>query len=173
MNNLIKRVYPVSFNNEVPYQGKITSHFGMRPNPVTGLVEKHTGVDIAGKKGTPIKCPENSRILVCKIDPKGLYGNYVVIKTDSGVKWQCWHLEGFVGYANIGDNPAIKLHAFRQPSIKVLKGQVLGFMGSTGKFVTGVHAHIRTALYPDTRVAFDPLEYYGIYNYFKELTVNG
>ena len=164
MVNLLRKHWPIELIGENPNQGKITSYFGPRPNPLTGESEKHTGFDLSCVVGTPLICPENSTMIGCFMMPDGLYGNHVVIKTDSGYKWQAWHLDGFVDNLPDGHGYTKRLNGMR-----VLAGQVLGLTGNTGKFTTGPHTHIRVAKYPDTHIAVDPLEYYGLYECFSAI----
>ncbi len=166
MGSVFRKFWPIQFDDKDTMQGKITSHFGPRPNPITQEFEKHTGFDLYSLKATPLICPENSTILGCFMAPDGLYGNHVVIKTDSGYKWQSWHLNGFSGKI-YRDGEWIDLFTNRAKGVRVRAGQVLAFTGNTGKFTTGAHVHIRVAKYPTTRIAIDPLEYYGLYDCFS------
>lgn len=99
----------------------ITSPFGMRVHPITGVRKLHDGVDFAASMATPVKAAHSGRVI--SASPAGGYGNYVVI--DHG---------GIVtGYAHLS---AIVVTVGQQVSV----GQVIGLLGSTG-FSTGPHLH--------------------------------
>lgn len=111
--------WPVNtkFNN-------ITSKFGYRTHPVTGVYKLHTGVDIAssGIKGTSIYAAKGGTVL--KAGYNTGYGNYVVI--DHGG-----------GYATLYGHASTLTVSVGQT---VSKGDVIGYVGSTG-YSTGPHLH--------------------------------
>lgn len=104
----------------------ITSWFGWRKSPFTGLREFHKGLDISGKKGTPIIATADGIIEDAGSDR--FLGNYVVIHHDS-------HYTTFYGHLN---SYTVKKNQ------KVNRGQVIGHMGSTG-ISTGYHLHYEVA----------------------------
>lgn len=102
----------------------ITSKFGYRTHPVTGVYKLHTGVDIAssGISGSSIYAAKGGTVI--KAGYNRGYGNYVVI--DHGD-----------GYATLyGHASSLCVSAGQVVS----KGDVLGYVGSTG-YSTGPHLH--------------------------------
>jgi murein DD-endopeptidase MepM/ murein hydrolase activator NlpD len=108
-----------------PVQGAplISSDFGVRYNPFGGGgYEGHDGIDILGAHGTPIYA--TSAGVVERAESSGGYGNHVLIKTNKGYETLYAHLS--------------KLTV--APKTTVRKGQLIGYMGSTGRS-TGTHLH--------------------------------
>ncbi len=120
----------------MPVSGRITSKFGQRIDPVTKRPNTfHRGIDIAAPTGTPIKAASNG--VVHTRSYNRYYGNFIILKHEKNV---------FTYYA----------HQSRMKSNKgqtVTKGQVIGYVGNTGKS-TGPHLHfeVRTG-----KNAQDPL----------------
>lgn len=107
-----------------PVMGPINSGFGQREDPVlgVGVGEFHKGVDIGALNGTPVHAPANGRVI--KAGQSNGYGNEIEIDHGNGIVTVYGHLSGF----NVVDGET------------VAKGQVIGFVGHTGK-VTGPHLH--------------------------------
>lgn len=107
-----------------------TSGQGMRQHPVFGGRAMHTGIDIAGKTGTPIKAAAAGTVSFAGYARKGSgyggYGNVVVIQHADGTQSTYGHLNAIS--AQVGD--------------VVKPGQVIGKMGSTG-ISTGSHLHFQ------------------------------
>jgi len=61
-----------------PVQGRISSPFGRRVDPVTGRSEYHSGIDIAVPIGSPVYAAEDG-VVICS-ENKGGYGKLVIIK---------------------------------------------------------------------------------------------
>ena len=105
-----------------PVEGVISSMFGPR-NPTTDTVPKnHTGIDIAAKSGTAVKCFADGKVLEAKYNDT--YGNYVLIEHSNGIR-------SFYGHNS-------KLNVKRGASVK--KGQKIAEVGTTG-LSTGPHLH--------------------------------
>lgn len=116
-------ISPIKMSSPVTnfLQSMVSSPFGMRE--FRGKVKDHKGVDIAGKTGDPIFAPEDGTVRI-KNDPKG-YGKFVELLDEKG---QVKHL-----LAHMSEITA-------QNGQKILKGEVVGKMGSTGDS-TGPHLH--------------------------------
>lgn len=102
----------------------ITSKFGYRTHPVTGVYKLHTGVDISssGIKGSSIHAAKGGTVV--KAGHNTGYGNYVLINHGDG-------------YATLyGHASTLTVSAGQTVS----KGDVLGYVGSTG-YSTGPHLH--------------------------------
>jgi len=101
----------------------ISSGFGYRTDPVTGVQAFHSGIDFAVGCGTPIKAAGNGVVVLVAYDPGG-YGNYVVINHGGGMATLYGHQQAVAVSGNQ----------------TVTAGQVIGYVGSTGKS-TGCHVH--------------------------------
>jgi murein DD-endopeptidase MepM/ murein hydrolase activator NlpD len=106
-----------------PVRGYLSAGFGNRTDPFTGLKDFHPGIDISTPRGTPVQAPADGVVVACK--PKaGAYGNAIILDHGFGVVTRYGHLDGF----NV------------KPGQKVRRGDVLGFVGSTGRS-TAPHLH--------------------------------
>lgn len=103
---------------------RISSGFGMRRHPILGYSKMHTGTDFAAPAGTPIYAAGDGRIDFA--GRNGGYGNYVRLKHDNGVKTAYAHMKRIAKGIKKGR--------------RVRQGQVIGFVGSTGR-TTGAHLH--------------------------------
>ncbi len=105
-----------------PARGQLSSGFGYRVHPVTGLYARHEGLDIVGDTWTPIYAPASG--MVSSSGVSGNYGNCVDIDHGNGYSTRFGHMS----------------------RIMVSKGQVIkrfdliGYMGKTGR-ATGTHLH--------------------------------
>lgn len=120
-----------------PLAGFITSPFGYRFHPILHREIMHTGLDIAAPMGTPIHAADSGVVLYA-----GWYGGYgQVVIIDHGN-----HLTSLYG------------HQSRLGCVtgqRVVKGQVIGFVGSTG-LSTGPHCHFEIR---KNGVPVNPLDY--------------
>jgi len=90
---------------------------------------RHTGVDIANKIGTPIYAADNGIVLVAQGGWNGGYGNTVLLDNGGNIRTRYGH--------------ASKLLV--KPGEKVVKGQIIALMGSTGRS-TGPHLHFEVLI---------------------------
>lgn len=105
-----------------PVEGEITTEFGML-RTVNGVPsDRHSGVDIAADRGTPVKAANSGKVLFA--EKIALTGNTVCIEHGLGLKTWYYHMDSLDVKA--GD--------------MVKKGQIIGTVGSTG-FSTGPHLH--------------------------------
>lgn len=114
-----------------PLQGEITSYYGWRKSGF------HHGLDIAAAIGTPVKAADDGRI--CFVGTKEVYGQTVIIEHADMKQTLYAHLNSF----NV------------KKGQKVLRGQVIGYVGVTGR-TTGPHLHFGVMKDGET---FDPLQY--------------
>ncbi|MFQ3619409.1 MAG: M23 family metallopeptidase [Spirochaetales bacterium] len=105
-----------------PTQGRITSGFGVRSDPFTGVKRFHNGIDIANDFGTTIHAALTGK--VAKIGFHPTYGRYIIVTHDGGYQTFYAHLQ------------SIQVSEGR----KVGQGEVIGEMGNTG-YSTGPHLH--------------------------------
>lgn len=101
----------------------IVSGFGMRFHPVYKILRKHTGIDIIGQRGTPIYATADG-VVIDQANGYTGYGILVVIDHGRGYKTAYAHLS----------KKAVKTGQ------KVKRGDIVGYMGSTGLSV-GTHLH--------------------------------
>ena len=120
-----------------PTKGRISSVFGTRKSPINGILEMHNGLDIAASRGTLVYAAANGRITEAIYN--GGYGNVITIDHGYSYKTRYAHLSGFDVAA--GD--------------QVQKGDVIGFVGSTGRS-TSSHLHYEVH---KKGVAVDPKDY--------------
>lgn len=108
--------------NEPIESFRISSSFGLRVDPMTGNWAMHQGVDIAGKRGSPILAPAKGQ--VCKASYQANLGNLIEIDHGNGYVSRYGHLDSF----------AVKEGDW------VLQGQQIARLGSTGR-ASGPHLH--------------------------------
>jgi murein DD-endopeptidase MepM/ murein hydrolase activator NlpD len=109
--------------------GTLTSHFGYRRHPLTGLDRPHRGIDLAAPKGTPVVAAADG-VLLFQGD-RGTYGNLSRIKHGRDVVTAYAHLDEFeLGLV---------------PGTSVRKGQVIGYVGTSGRS-SGPHLHYEVIL---------------------------
>jgi murein DD-endopeptidase MepM/ murein hydrolase activator NlpD len=105
-----------------PTKGWLTSRFGNRISPFTGLRQFHSGIDIAGQPGTPVIAPARGRVSF--VGDKGPLGRTLVIEHGYGVR------------THYGHNSEITVRVGQE----VDRGQVIAKLGSSGRS-TGPHLH--------------------------------
>ena len=108
---------------------RISSEYGWRKNPVTGVNKLHAGTDFAAPGGTPIYAAASGYVQVAGWSSGG-YGNYVIIyhgKMSDGNQYStlCGHMRSVATSAGK----------------YVQQGEVIGYVGSTGNS-TGNHLHL-------------------------------
>ncbi|WP_214884832.1 MULTISPECIES: M23 family metallopeptidase [unclassified Exiguobacterium] len=131
-----------------PVSGYVSSPFGPRNNPLTGVSEIHKGIDLVNASGTPIVASAPG--VVIKAAPATGYGNVVFVShVMNGEVWT-------TVYAHLN---AITVGAGQQ----VAAGQTVGTLGNTG-WSTGPHLHFelhRGKWAPGQPNAIDPAPYIG------------
>jgi murein DD-endopeptidase MepM/ murein hydrolase activator NlpD len=105
-----------------PIRGYITSPYGYRRSPFTGVRQFHSGLDIGSPQGTPIRAAMSGRVSTAGWD--NVLGNYVVITHHSGYRTLYGHMSVI----------RVKSGAY------VGTGDRIGDVGSTG-LSTGPHLH--------------------------------
>ena len=105
-----------------PTRGRITSRFGMRRDPFTGIRRFHNGVDLAGPVGTPVIASMSGKVAMLGYNPT--FGKYIILTHPEGFQTLYGHLD-----------------AFRvQKGESVKQGQRIADMGNSG-YSTGSHLH--------------------------------
>ena len=110
-----------------PTDGWISSKFGYRISPFTGLREFHKGLDIAARKGTPVIATADGVVTFTGF--KGLMGKMIVIDHGHGMVTR---------YAHI-------LKALKKRGDAVERGETIALVGNTGRS-TGSHLHYEVHL---------------------------
>jgi murein DD-endopeptidase MepM/ murein hydrolase activator NlpD len=105
-----------------PVHGWVTSGFGFRTNPFTGLTQMHEGLDIANRIGTPVMAPADG--IVSDTGKDSSHGNVVVISHGFGIITRFNHLNKI----------------FVRAGQRVKRGDKIAEVGTTGKS-TGPHLH--------------------------------
>jgi murein DD-endopeptidase MepM/ murein hydrolase activator NlpD len=105
-----------------PLAGWITSSYGNRTDPFNGDADFHPGLDISASHGQEIYSPADGVVESAAVN--GSYGNLITIAHGFGITTRYGHLSRYAV-------------ATGQP---VRRGQVIGFVGSTGRS-TSPHLH--------------------------------
>ncbi len=109
-----------------PARGPVTSPFGMRVHPVTGVYKLHTGTDLGVPCGTPVHA--------------SLAGTVIESGWDSAYGWRTVVTHGAVGGVLLTTTYNHQSHLDVTVGDQVSAGQVIGTSGTTG-FSTGCHLH--------------------------------
>ena len=121
-----------------PVKGPVSSKFGPRISPFTGKRAFHAGVDIIAPRGEKVRAPAKGKVVRASYDTR--MGNYIRINHRHGIETTYGHLSKMlVRYGQ-----------------EVKRGDVLGLVGSTGRFSTGPHLHYQIAV---NKKVVDPLQY--------------
>ncbi len=111
---------------------RLSSNYGYRADPFTGVRSFHTGTDFAITKGTPVRSAMSGT--VSTVGYSSVYGYYVIVNHGNGYQ---------------------TLYAHFMEAAPVTKGQsvsqnsVIGYVGSTG-YSTGNHLHF--SVYKDGKL---------------------
>ena len=105
----------------------MSSPFGMRMDPFLGRPAVHTGIDLRGEVGEPVRATATGSVTIA--GREGGYGNMVEISHGNGLATRYGHLS--------------------QISVKIGQvvriGEIVGRIGSTGRS-TGPHLHYETRI---------------------------
>ena len=105
-----------------PVAGPVSSPFGMRRHPITGVVKLHDGVDISAACGTAVTAPSAGVVTDASFD--AAYGYRIRIDHGGGLVMAYTHL------------PRLEVTEGR----RVSAGERIGAVGSSG-LSTGCHLH--------------------------------
>jgi len=105
-----------------PARGWVTSNFGYRISPFTGLRQMHEGMDIANAMGTVVLSPANG--IVSRVDRENGLGKNITINHGYGILTKYGHLSET--YVHVGK--------------RVKRGEKIAAIGNTGRS-TGPHLH--------------------------------
>jgi len=128
-------IQPVSNKN----LRRMASGYGYRIHPIYKTRKMHTGMDFSAKSGTPIYATGDGQISKVRKSRKG-YGNHVIIDHGYGYKTLYAHMKKY----------AVK------KGQKVKRGEVIGYVGSTG---TSVAPHLHYEVHKDGK-KINPVNFY-------------
>ena len=131
----IPAIQPVSNKN----LSRMASGYGYRIHPIYKTRKLHTGMDFSAKSGTPIYATGDGKVSKVRRSRRG-YGNHVIIDHGFGYKTLYAHM---------------KKYAVRKGQ-KVKRGEVIGFVGSTG---TSVAPHLHYEVHKDGK-KINPVNFY-------------
>jgi len=121
-----------------PVQSKyITSNYGMRKDPISGVLNFHTGLDLRADIGTNVVAALDGVVSVTA--ENWLYGKHIIISHDNGYKTLYGHLNSF---------------SVKQGE-RVARGKKIGESGNTG-YSTGPHLHF--TVYDKNNKLVNPLD---------------
>ncbi len=120
-----------------PVLGWVTSGFGFRTNPFTGLNQMHEGIDISNRAGTVIIAPADG--FVSDIGSDVAHGRLLVISHGFGMTTRYSHLNKVL--VKVGQ--------------KVRRGDRVAEVGTSGK-TTGPHLHYEVRLHG---IPVNPIRY--------------
>jgi murein DD-endopeptidase MepM/ murein hydrolase activator NlpD len=107
-----------------PVRGRLSSRYGYRNNPITGLRGFHSGIDIGANTGVPIKAAMAGRVISAGYND--VFGNFVVVSHHSNYRTLYGHMS------------VIRT----ETGAYVRGGQTIGDVGNTGQS-TGSHLHFQ------------------------------
>lgn len=111
----------------LPTSGKVSSEYGYRVNPVTGIYTLHAGLDLAAEAGEPVYSALAGR--VAAVGENSGYGIYIQVEHAGEVSTLYAHLS------------AAKV----KEGMTVRRGGLIGLVGSTGRS-TGPHLHFEVSV---------------------------
>lgn len=110
----------------LPGRFLLSSLFGARKDPFTGKADNHTGIDVPAPSGTEIHAAQGGIVTYVETNRYATsYGYYIIISHGNGKSTLYAHM---------------KSKAIVKEGATVKKGQVIGYVGSTGRS-TGPHLH--------------------------------
>jgi murein DD-endopeptidase MepM/ murein hydrolase activator NlpD len=119
-----------------PVRGRLTSPYGWRNDPITGVRRYHAALDLAAPTGTPIKAAMDGRVVTLGFN--SVYGKYIIMGHSNGFQTLYAHMNA----ASVGQGAYVP------------QGAKIGEVGSTG-YSTGPHLHF--AVFKNGK-AVNPLE---------------
>ncbi len=120
-----------------PTMGWVTSGFGFRTNPFSGLSQMHEGMDISNRVGTLVVAPSDG--IVSDVGNDLVYGKILVISHGFGMTSRYCHLS----------------KALVKAGQKVNRGDKIAEIGMTGR-TTGPHLHYEVRL---NGIPVNPMRY--------------
>jgi murein DD-endopeptidase MepM/ murein hydrolase activator NlpD len=120
-----------------PLEGRVTSSFGERQDPINGEGAFHSGMDISAGVGAPVRAAADGDVVSAEMASG--YGREVVLNHGHDVETVYGHLSAFAVIQ--GQH--------------VSRGQVIGYVGQSGR-ATGPHLHYEVRVHS---VPVNPYKY--------------
>ena len=120
-----------------PTRGWMTSDFGYRTSPFTGMREFHRGVDIAARSGTPVVAPAEAQVRY--VGDHRTLGKTMILRHGYGIE----SIYGHLYEISVKSGQRVK------------RGEAIGAIGNTGRS-TGPHLHYQIQV---NGVPVDPRNY--------------
>lgn len=111
-----------ALNMQIPVNGVLSSRFGKRTDPLTGVIRMHEGIDIEADRGADIKAVLDGVVEEAGSSPS--YGNYLRLKHQNGLETVYAHCSS--------------LDVKKDSTVK--QGDVIARVGDSGASV-GTHLH--------------------------------
>jgi murein DD-endopeptidase MepM/ murein hydrolase activator NlpD len=105
-----------------PTRGRLSSRFGVRGDPITGVSRFHNGIDLANSIGTPVMATMSGKVSMLGFNPN--FGRYIILSHPEGFQTLYGHLDSFLV----------------RKGQRVKQGELIGLMGNSG-YSTGSHLH--------------------------------
>jgi murein DD-endopeptidase MepM/ murein hydrolase activator NlpD len=131
----IPAIQPIANKN----LGRVASGYGYRIHPIYKTRKLHTGMDFTAPQGTPIYATGDGKIAKVKRSRRG-YGNHVIVDHGYGYQTLYAHMTKYIVYRGQ----------------KVKRGEVIGYVGSTG---TSVAPHLHYEVIKNKR-KINPVNFY-------------
>ncbi len=132
-----------------PIEGRVTSSFGEREDPLNGEGAFHPGIDISAPFGTPVRAAADGDVTGAQMGSG--YGREVVLDHGHDVRTVYAHLSAVAVL----------------PGQHVTCGQVIGYVGETGR-ATGPHLHYEVRVH---NVRVNPHKY--LRNTYEQAALDG
>jgi murein DD-endopeptidase MepM/ murein hydrolase activator NlpD len=111
-----------------PLDGRVTSSFGERQDPINGEGAFHSGIDIAAPYGSPVRATADGDVIEAAMGAG--YGREILIDHGHGLETLYGHLSAMAVV----------------PGQHVICGQVIGYVGDSGRS-TGPHLHYEVRIH--------------------------
>ena len=118
----LKKAMGELFSYPILASWRLTSKFGPRKDPFTGVASNHTGIDMACPTGTPIRAAMSG--IVAYVGWSNIFGNYIIINHGNGYQSLYGHMSQTIAKKGQAVDHNTKI----------------GLVGSTG-YSTGPHLH--------------------------------
>ncbi|MBR3812775.1 MAG: M23 family metallopeptidase [Spirochaetaceae bacterium] len=120
--NDLKKALGELFAYPLKAKWRLSSNYGKRADPFTGVSSFHTGIDMAAPVKTPVYASADGTVKT--VSWSNIYGNYIIISHADGYQTLYAHLYS----------------ASAKQGQKITQGTKIGLVGNTG-YSTGPHLH--------------------------------
>lgn len=120
----LKKAMGELFVSPITTAWRLSSKFGSRKDPISGVPSSHKGIDMACAQGTPIRAAMSGKVVF--VGWSNIFGNYVIIDHGNGYQSLYGHM----------------LKSLATKGQAVDQNTRIGLVGSTG-YSTGPHLHFQ------------------------------